>query len=428
MGAGTVTTVNWTSFNPQGGGVEFFGLLPGGLPNTPPNSFSVIGWGCNDSDVTSCAAYSLGAPAEGSWPLDPNTAILATTATDPRTNAMQARSALSVTGLTGMLDDATWHDITSVTHYNHVIFGDALSSAQVHGVLQINGSVVDIGGISTTNVDFTETPNGSPCQLSPVPNSPVNPLGTTCDDFAIVSGLDLAPIPVPNSNNLGVKFQLAVPPPPPPPAVNLALVCPNPDPAVEADPAKCNGYADPKNLLIYTGENSNNTFTIQAQLFTITPQNPLPLFVIGDCHWDQSKPHTGPGPGETNLRAVNEIVNFWGSQWWKNNCMHDENDNGYPSFKGYATNAVVDLTQAGGNCGVWQARPGNSGNPPDTIGTDIAIIVTNRVNKQGPNIGGIIEQIVIVHRDAKYGDKYAGNPGHPGWGIITSIPCTSPQV
>ena len=86
---------------------------------------------------------------------------------------------------------------------------------------------------------------------------------------------------------------------------------------------------------------------------------------------------------------------------------------------------VFVYTDGTPTCGLWQARPGNSGHPPDAsvLGTDIAIIVTNRVNKQGPNIGGVIKQIVLVHRDPSVGDNYDGNPGHQGWGRITDYIC-----
>ncbi len=55
--------------------------------------------------------------------------------------------------------------------------------------------------------------------------------------------------------------------------------------------------------------------------------------------------------------------------------------------------------------------------------TVIAIIVTDNVIKDGPNIGGNIKQIVLVDRDAALGDRYSGNPGHQGWGKITEILC-----
>ena len=88
--------------------------------------------------------------------------------------------------------------------------------------------------------------------------------------------------------------------------------------------------------------------------------------------------------------------------------------NGVASFKGYA-NRADDFCG-----GTWQSRPGNSSNPPDLIPDRVAIIVTDTVLKEGPNISGTIKQIVIVDHDGKYGP----NPGHRGGGPVTQIFCT----
>ena len=124
----------------------------------------------------------------------------------------------------------------------------------------------------------------------------------------------------------------------------------------------------------------------------------IPVFVIGDV-----EPH-----------AIGDNVYFWGSQWWKNNDMSGTVSNGVASFKGYAT-------EAGLTCGgVWASKPGNSSNPPATISSRIAVIVTSKVLKQGNNISGDIKQIVVVDQDGGYGP----NPGHAGEGIVRSVTCT----
>ena len=133
-----------------------------------------------------------------------------------------------------------------------------------------------------------------------------------------------------------------------------------------------------------------------------TPPPVLPLlavFVIGDV-----QPH-----------AVGDDVNFWGAQWWKNNIMSGFVGPGASraSFKGFATSAEL---RCGGS---WQSRPGNSSNPPATIATDIAVVVTSTVVKSGRDISGDIKQIVVVHQDGGYGP----NPGHRGNGQVTSIVC-----
>ena len=89
---------------------------------------------------------------------------------------------------------------------------------------------------------------------------------------------------------------------------------------------------------------------------------------------------------------------------------------GVASVKGYASTA--DLFCGG----MWQSRPGNSSVPPATIPDDVAVIVTDTVKKDGPNISGTIRQIVIVHHDGNYGPA----PGHRGSGPVINILCTAP--
>jgi len=134
----------------------------------------------------------------------------------------------------------------------------------------------------------------------------------------------------------------------------------------------------------------------QTKVF-FTP--PTPLFVIGD----------------DEAHAINDVVNFWGAQWWKNNDMSGTTDPGYESFKGYASTA-------NNFCGgVWSTEPGNSSNPPESIPSDIAIIVTSKVLKNGSTLSGDIKEIVVVHQDGNYQD----NPGHAGGGTVTHILCSS---
>jgi len=337
---------------------------------------------------------------------------LGTTATDPF--GLAGRSALRVTGNAGLLDFApTWVDVTTIDQFNNPIFGNVLDTAQVRSFLRINGNIIDTGGgPSVTTVEFTETSNDGGCTDQPAPSAPVNPLGSNCDDFAFVAGLDLSPVQL--TPDVGVKFRLNAT------SNSGALVCPG---LTAGQPAACGSYDGTDGILIYTAEGLTNHFSIQAQLFPINPQNPLPLFVVGDCEYNQAKLKKKQAPPpDNNQREVGDIVNFWGSQWWKNNCMSLFVSNGYPSFKGFATN--IDLTPLPTHpCGVWQARPGNSGHPPAAIADVIAIIVTDTVTKDGPNIGGNIKQLVLVDRDAALGDRYAGNPGHQGWGRITQILC-----
>ena len=93
--------------------------------------------------------------------------------------------------------------------------------------------------------------------------------------------------------------------------------------------------------------------------------------------------------------------------------MSDTVTAGVASFKGYATTAE----QVCG--GTWQSRPGNSDDPPATIGTDIVVIVTSTVIKDGASIRGDIKRVLSVHQDGFYGP----NPGHDGNGVVTGVVC-----
>jgi hypothetical protein len=132
--------------------------------------------------------------------------------------------------------------------------------------------------------------------------------------------------------------------------------------------------------------------------FTNPPPPPAPaLFVIGN-----DQPH-----------AINDIVNFWGAQWWKNNPTSITSDNGWESFKGFAP-----IT---GTCGQqWSSGPGNSDPPPAApLPSSINIIVTDKVNKNGNTLSGNIIQIITVTQDG----HYQANPGHAGNGVVTAVVC-----
>ena len=103
-------------------------------------------------------------------------------------------------------------------------------------------------------------------------------------------------------------------------------------------------------------------------------------------------------------------VTFWGAQWWKLNSLSGV---AYApaAFKGYITTPlpsppVVD--------GTWRTDPGNSSNPPASIPTYVAVVVTSSTTKSGSLITGNVVAIAIVRTDS----GYAGNPGHAGTGTI----------
>ena len=123
-------------------------------------------------------------------------------------------------------------------------------------------------------------------------------------------------------------------------------------------------------------------------------------FVVGDKT-------VGPISG-----AVGELVNFWGSQWSKNNSLSA--GPAPASFKGFQDSSATPA------CGVnWSTDPGNSAPPPTTIPSYMAVIVAGKVTQSGAVISGNDLHVVIVKTNA----GYASDPGHPGTGTIVAVLC-----
>jgi hypothetical protein len=107
-------------------------------------------------------------------------------------------------------------------------------------------------------------------------------------------------------------------------------------------------------------------------------------------------------------------VTFWGARWAALNTL---SGGGAPaSFKGFGDQTSTTPPACGGT---YKARPGNSGKPPDSVPSFMAVAVSSQVKKSGSNISGNIIHIVIVQTDA----GYEPNPGHPGTGKIVAQFC-----
>jgi SdrD B-like domain/PKD domain len=115
------------------------------------------------------------------------------------------------------------------------------------------------------------------------------------------------------------------------------------------------------------------------------------------------------GDGNTD---VGTQVEFWGAQWANDNTLTSGPAPG--AFKGYITGNYTPACDA-----TWTTSPGNSGHPPATIPTYIAVTVTDHVTQTGSTITGDTTHVVIVKTDP----GYAGNPGHPGTGTIVATLC-----
>ena len=143
------------------------------------------------------------------------------------------------------------------------------------------------------------------------------------------------------------------------------------------------------------------------------------MFVIGDLvQWTLVADNPAAIKAASKPRVGN-TVNFWGSQWWKNNPMSQFTTSGWPSFKGYAYPLQVTFPAGSPPCGHWYSRVGNSPPPPATIPDLVGIIITNNVIKNGPDLEGDIQKIVVVRSDG----GYSSNPGHDGNGPVVRIVC-----
>jgi hypothetical protein len=110
--------------------------------------------------------------------------------------------------------------------------------------------------------------------------------------------------------------------------------------------------------------------------------------------------------------AAGTHVEFWGAQWARENTL--TGGAGPEAFKGFITSQHTPA------CGAtWTSSPGNSGHPPATVPTYIAVTVTSHVTQNGDVITGDTTHVVIVKTDP----GYAGNPGHPGTGTILATLC-----
>ncbi len=111
--------------------------------------------------------------------------------------------------------------------------------------------------------------------------------------------------------------------------------------------------------------------------------------------------------------TIGTSVNFWGSQYWKNNSFSGV-VNAPASMKGYISNAPSL------SCGVnWTSNPGNSSNPPSTVPVNMVTVVSSTITQSGSTELGNIKHLVIVQTQAGYGPA----PGHDGNGKIIATIC-----
>ena len=125
-----------------------------------------------------------------------------------------------------------------------------------------------------------------------------------------------------------------------------------------------------------------------------------------------------PGGGAFVISDLKDVQGapayWWGAQWWKKDPL--STGLAPAAFKGFEKSNLTP------SCGqTWTTRPGNSPPPPRTVAAniDMLVIVSSRITKKGPVISGDIVHIIVVRTNA----GYAGNPGHPGTGVILRTIC-----
>ena len=123
-------------------------------------------------------------------------------------------------------------------------------------------------------------------------------------------------------------------------------------------------------------------------------------FVVGD---------KALGPA---VDAVGRSVTFWDSDWSRSNPTSGSAPPA--SFKGYA-DAPGD-----GRCGQsWTSSPGNSGKPPETVPSYVAVVISGSISKSGPALQGDVRHVVVIRTDP----GYEPNPGHQGTGTVVAVIC-----
>jgi hypothetical protein len=109
--------------------------------------------------------------------------------------------------------------------------------------------------------------------------------------------------------------------------------------------------------------------------------------------------------------AIGDQVEFWGAQWWKDNVVSVTGTP--PAFKGF-------VDQGSPVCGAtWTTDPGNSSDPPATVPSFMAVIVSDSITQSGSQISGDTPKVVVVKTDP----GYAGDPGHAGTGSVVATVC-----
>ncbi len=117
-----------------------------------------------------------------------------------------------------------------------------------------------------------------------------------------------------------------------------------------------------------------------------------------------------------NSASPGSPVNFWGARWAAGNSL-----SGGPapsSFKGFADSVGATPSTCGST---WSTDTGNSSEPPATVPSFVAVVVTSSVSQTDSVVSGTVSEIVVVSTNP----GYLNDPGDTGAGTVVAILCHS---
>jgi hypothetical protein len=114
--------------------------------------------------------------------------------------------------------------------------------------------------------------------------------------------------------------------------------------------------------------------------------------------------------GDGNAIVGNQVM-FWGGDWASSNSL--SGGSAPAAFKGFAP-------RQGSMCvGTWTAGPGGSSNPPASVPSYTAVLVSSSMTRQESRIDGNSIHVALVHTAPGYGS----DPGQPGFGSVAFMIC-----
>src|SRR6202008_1649294 len=127
----------------------------------------------------------------------------------------------------------------------------------------------------------------------------------------------------------------------------------------------------------FAGDTLNSPASVTASTLVFAYLTGGGSFVIGDLS-----------------AKVGAGITFWGAHWAKSNSLSA--GSAPSSFKGFADQVNSDK---------WVSSPGNSSNPPSTVPTYMAVVVSGSSGKSGASSSGEIAKSAIPRTSSIDGDQ-----------------------